>query len=254
MFVVADIGDSAQRASDEFFAWVPKLVAFVVILLIVWIVARVLAGIVRQALRRVDFDRTLGTSAGGTLVSRVTDSPSHLLSRVVYWLVFLGGLSIAVDVLGIASLENLVASVWAYIPNVLAALLIFLVAGAVAAGIATIVERTMGDTPTGGVVKTVAPILVMAIATFMILDQLKVATNIVVITYAGLIGAVALGMALAFGLGGREVASRLLENAYSKGIEAKEDVKRDVREGVESGKAQAAEIKGRLEDEGAAPA
>jgi hypothetical protein len=56
---------------------------------------------------------------------------------------------------------------------------------------------------------------------FMILDQLNIATNIVFLTYAALVGAVALGMALAFGLGGREVASRLLENAYIKGQESK---------------------------------
>ena len=59
----------------------------------------------------------------------------------------------------------------------------------------------------------------MAIAVFMILNQLRIATNIVTITYAALMGALALGMALAFGLGGRGVASRLLEDAYRRGEE-----------------------------------
>ena len=75
----------------------------------------------------------------------------------------------------------------------------------------------------------------MAIATFMILDQLKIANNIVVITYAALMGAIALGLALAFGLGGRDVAGRLLETAYAKGQEVKDDVRRDVGQGVERG-------------------
>jgi hypothetical protein len=57
----------------------------------------------------------------------------------------------------------------------------------------------------------------MAIAVFMILNQLHIATAIVTITYAAVMGALALGMALAFGLGGRDVASRLLEDAYRKG-------------------------------------
>ena len=146
------------------------------------------------------------------------------------------------DVLGIKALEDLVHSVWAYIPNVLAALLIFIVASLIAGAIVTLINRTMGDTPTGGIVRTVAPVLVMAIAAFMILDQLKIATNIVVITYAAIVGAVALGMALAFGLGGRDVAGRLLENAYSKGLEVKDDVRRDVRTGVERGKTAADEF------------
>ncbi len=77
--------------------------------------------------------------------------------------------------------------------------------------------RTMGDTNTGRIVKAVVPVLVMAIATFMILDQLRIATNIVTITYAALIGAIALGTALAFGLGGREVAAQILDSAYERG-------------------------------------
>ncbi len=69
--------------------------------------------------------------------------------------------------------------------------------------------------PTGKLAATALPVLVMAIAVFMILNQLRIATDIVTITYAALLGAVALGMALAFGLGGRDVASRMLEDAYA---------------------------------------
>ena len=84
----------------------------------------------------------------------------------------------------------------------------------------------MGDTPTGKVVGSVVPVLVMAIATFMILNQLQIATEIVTITYAALIGGVFLAMALAFGLGGRSVAERMLSDAYDKGREQKGQVKR----------------------------
>ena len=243
MFPLASVSDSVDRGWDEFFQWVPKFVGFLVILLIGYIVAKIVGNLVGKALRRAGFDRILERGAGGSYVMRAVPSPSNLLGSLTFWAVFLGALSIAVDVLGIAALEDLVHAVWAYIPNVLAALLIFVVAGAVAGGIAALVDRTMGDTPTGGIVKVVAPVLVMAIATFMILDQLKIANNIVVITYAALMGAIALGLALAFGLGGRDVAERLLETAYAKGQIVKEDVKADVRSGIESGKAQAEDIK-----------
>ena len=239
MFPLASISDSVDRGWDEFFQWLPKLVGFLVIVLIGYIVAKVVGNLVSRALRRAGFDRLLERGAGGSYVMRVVKSPSGLLGTLSFWAVFLGALSIAVDVLGIATLEDLVHSVWAYIPNVLAALLIFVVAGAVAGGLAALVDRTMGNTPTGGIVKVVAPVLVMAIATFMILDQLKIANNIVVITYAALMGAIALGLALAFGLGGRDVAGRLLETAYAKGQEVKDDVRRDVGQGVERGKTEA---------------
>ena len=238
MFPLASVSDSVDRGWDEFFQWLPKLVGFLVIVLIGYIVAKIVGNLVSRALKRAGFDRLLERGAGGSYVLRVISSPSGLLGTLSFWAVFLGALSIAVDVLGIAALEDLVHSVWAYIPNVLAALLIFVVAGAVAGGLAALVDRTMGDTPTGGIVKVVAPVLVMAIATFMILDQLKIANDIVVITYAALMGAIALGLALAFGLGGRDVARRLLETAYSKGQEVKDDVRRDVSQGVERGRTE----------------
>jgi Mechanosensitive ion channel, conserved TM helix len=236
VFPIADFSDSVDRAWDEFFLWLPRFVGFLVILLVGYIVAKIVGGLVVRVLRRAGLDRLIERGAGGSYVLRVIESPSRLLGSLSFWAVFLGAVSIAVDVLGIKALEDLVHSVWAYIPNVLAALLIFVVASLIAGAIVTLVNRTMGDTPTGGIVRAAAPVLVMAIAAFMILDQLNIATNIVVITYAAIVGSVALGMALAFGLGGRDVARRLLENAYSKGLEVKDDVRRDVRTGVERGR------------------
>ena len=100
-----------------------------------------------------------------------------------------------------------------------------MIAGVVAAAIGGLVARTMGDTPTGKVVGSVVPVLVMAIATFMILNQLQIAPEIVTITYGALIGGVFLAMALAFGLGGREVAGRMLADAYDKGQEQRGQVR-----------------------------
>jgi hypothetical protein len=128
--------------------------------------------------------------------------------------------------------------VWSYIPNVIAAFLIFLVAAALAGGVATVVDRTMGDTSLGRIAKTAAPVLIMAIAVFMILEQLKIATQIVTITYAALMGAIALGSALAFGLGGREVAGDLLRGAYDKGRENSDHMKRELKQGRDNARQQ----------------
>ena len=248
MFFVADIGDSLDRAWDEFFIWLPRLVGFLAIVLIGYIVAKIVEGIVTRVSTRAGLDGLLARGAGGSFVMRVIRSPSRLLGTLTFWAIFLGALSIAVDVLGIAALEDLVHAVWAYIPNILAAVLIFVVAGLIATAIVELVDRTMGDTPTGGIVKAVAPVLVMAIAVFMILDQLEIAPTIVTITYAALVGAVALGMALAFGLGGRDVAGRILESAYVKGQAATEDVKRDLRTGADRAKREASQATQRLDE------
>ena len=97
----------------------------------------------------------------------------------------------------------------------------------------------MGDTPTGKVVATAVPVLIMGIAVFMILTQLKIAPAIVQLTFIFLLGSVALGSALAFGLGGREVAAQMLGSAYEKGRQNADQVKADVRTGQQRGQEQA---------------
>jgi hypothetical protein len=157
--------------------------------------------------------------------------PSRTIGSIAFWFIFLGVLSIAVSQLGIPALTTFVAAIGAYLPNLVAAILIFLVAGVIAAAVGGLVARTMGDTPTGRVVGSVVPVLVMAIATFMILNQLEIAPEIVTITYAALIGGLFLAMALAFGLGGRDVAARMLDDAYQKGQEQRGQVRRDMEVG-----------------------
>jgi hypothetical protein len=225
-----DLGASVQRALDDIGSFLPQLLAALVILLLGYIVAKLLGRLVARVLNGVGFDRVLHGSPGGSTIERVLRRPSDLLGTLTFWAVFLAAIAIAVDVLGIPAVSNAVAAVWAYLPNVLAAVLIFLVAGAIAAAISTFARRAMGDTALGRIVGTAAPILVMTIATFMILNQLKIAPAIVTITYAGLVGAIALGSALAFGLGGREVAHRMLEQAYEKGERTAAEYRQNGRE------------------------
>jgi hypothetical protein len=245
-----DIGNSIERGFTVFFAWIPALLGALAILIIGYLVAKFVGKLVTRALQRAGFDRTLHTGTGGTLVQKVTSSPSRLTGTLAFWAIMLGTISLAVSVLGINALTNFVAAVYAYLPNVLAAILIFLVASAISAGVAALANRVMGDTSLGKIVATAAPILVMTIATFMILDQLQIAQNIVVITYAGLIGAIALGSALAFGLGGREVAGRMLQGAYEAGQANKEQFKRDLDQGVSRAKEEARAKKEELTVEG----
>ena len=249
--LTADIGNRFESGLSVLATWLPRLVGALVILIIAWFIARLVGRLVAAVLHRAGFDNTLKSGSAGQFIEKVTVHPSRFIGRLAYWAVFLSGISLAVSVLGIDALKNFVAAIWAYMPNVLAAVLIFLVAGAISAAVAALVQRTMGDTPTGKIIATVVPIIVMAIAVFMILDQLQIATNIVTITYAALMGAVALGMALAFGLGGRDVAARMLEGAYAKGQESREQMRQDVQQGRERAKEHVGQAKERLQSDGA---
>ena len=240
-------GDKLENGFAAIFAFIPELIGALLILIIGFFVAKIIGNVVTRLLRRGGVDRTLMQGQGGRYVSRVTSSPADLIGRIAFWALFLGVVALAVSVLGINALTNFVGEVFAYLPNVLAALLIFLVAGAIAGAIVALVGRTMGDTPTGKIVASVAPVIVMAIAAFMILDQLKIAEDIVEITYMALMGGLALALALAFGLGGRDVARRMLEDAYVKGQESREQVRRDVEKGKTQARQDASQARERVQ-------
>jgi hypothetical protein len=244
-----DIGNSAQRGFDAFFAFIPNILGFLVILIIGYVIAKVVATVVRKALDGLHLDRHLHDSDASKYTDRFMPqaSPSNGIARVVFWLIFLFFLVSAIGALKIPAVTTFMNQVLAYLPNIIVAIVIFvlaaLIAGAAAAGIA----KLMGDTPTGKIAASVVPGLVMVIAIFMVLDQLRIAPEIVTIAFAATMGALALGLALAFGLGGRDVAARLLEDAYSKGREQREQVKSDLQTGRDRAQDRAEQAKDQLD-------
>jgi hypothetical protein len=250
------VGDSVQQGLDQFFAFLPKLIAFLAILVIGYFIAKAIKAVVTRVLAKVGVDRALHQGPAAQHVNRVAPDlkPSSAIGSLAFWFLFLGVIAIAVAQLGIPLVDNFIAAIAAYLPNVLQAILIFLVAGVVSAAIGGLVARTMGDTPTGKIVGSVVPVLVMAIATFMILNALQIAPEIVTITYAALIGSAALALALAFGLGGRDVASRMLNDAYDRSQERKDDVKRDLEKGRDQAKQDAEQARDKAQEKSGEPA
>jgi small-conductance mechanosensitive channel len=236
-----DALQALQNAFTTFLSYVPNVIGALLVLLIGYIIARLLRAGISRLLRRAHVDDKLTHGRGGEYVSRFSPKgqPSQLVGLVVEYVLLVFVIVSAVGTLNIPAVTGFVNLVLAYLPNVIAALLIFLVAAAVAAAVGGLVHRTMGDTPTGRVVRSAAPTLVMAIAVFMILNQLGIAETIVNATYIALIGAVALGSALAFGLGGRDAAKDLIDSGYRKAQDQSDQVRADLQTGQARGQADA---------------
>ena len=249
MLAAINVGDSVQQALDAFFGFLPNILAFLVILVIGWVIAKAVRTVVNKLLDKVGVDRALHESSAGQYVEKVSPGakPSHLIGAVAYWFIFLFALSAAIGALKIPSLTAFITEVQAFLPNIIVAVLIFVIAAALAGAVAGAVQKLMGDTPTGKVVTAVVPGLILAIGMFMVLDQLQIAEQIVTITYAALIGMLALAGALAFGLGGRQVAADMLQSAYDKGQEQKDQVKRDVERGKDRAQGEAQRQQGRFD-------
>lgn len=258
MFLAADIGDSLQRFSDSFFEWLPRLVGALVILFIFWLIAKAVAKLLRTALPKTGMDKAVHSGDMGQYIARYASGlqPSGLIASIAYWFIFLTGVLLALSTLGIAALNNAIEGVVSYLPNVVAAILIVVVALAIAGVVGGAIAKLMGDTALGKIAATLVPILVLTIAAFMALVQLKIAVEIVTGTFYIVLGGIALAAALAFGLGGRDAAARLLDGAYEKGQAALPQAKEEValaKDRISERKDQAQETRAEVEGAGPAP-
>lgn len=238
---------SAQNALNQVANFVPRFVGALVVLLIGYLVAKGVSKLVIAALHRIRFDRALHTSPAGKFISRVVESPSRFVGQFVYWLIYLAFISFAVSALNLALLNAILNGVFGYIPRVIAALLIFLVASAVSVGAAKLVQRVMGRTATAKLISAAIPAITMSLAVFMILNELNIATAVVNILFTAIVGSAALGLALAFGLGGRDVAKGLLEQAVDSAKSKSGQVQSDMSQAVRNGQTEIRQAKTNLQ-------
>jgi hypothetical protein len=245
----ADIGDSVQRFSDQFFEWLPRLIGAIVILVIFYLIAKAVGRLIERALPKTGIDRAVHSGKYGEYVARYASGlrPSAVIAAIAFWFIFLTGILLALSTLGIAALNNAIAAVVGYLPNVVAAILILVVAIAIAGVVGGAIAKLMGDTALGKIAATVVPVLVITVAVFMALVQLEIATQIVVGMFYIVLGGIVLAAALAFGLGGRNAAQRLLDGAYEKGQAAMPQAREEMAIAKERAQERAHEARERVE-------
>ncbi len=217
MNLVAVIIASFGTALALVFSFVPKLVGFLVILLIGWIVSAALRRAVTFLLRKLGFDRIadrIGLSRFAQQMDVKTDA-ADILGRLVFWFVFLIFLVPAVNALGLTSVSTLLGQVIGYLPNVFVAILILFLGTLAATVVADLIRggaRAAGSS-NPNLFANLARYAIIGFVLIVALEQLGIATSLLNILFTAVIGSAALAAAIAFGLGGRETAQRYLNRA-----------------------------------------
>jgi len=197
------------------FAFIPKLIGFLVIILVGWLIAMALGKAVTLLLRKVGFDN-FSNRIGLTRFEQrmgIRLDPADFLGRIVFWLIILVFLVPAFDTLGLTSVNNILNALIAYIPNVFVAILILFLGVLLATVVADIVRGATATARIGNpnVFAEISRWAIILFATLMALTQLQIATALVIELFGAIVFGSALAFGLAFGLGGRDTAKRLLE-------------------------------------------
>ncbi len=203
-----------QEAIGAFLAYIPQLIGAIIILIVGYIVAKVLQAVVGRVLRGIGFDRWMERGGVKQFFDRAqTDhTPATIIGLLVFWFIFIIAITMAADALGVPQISEFLNQLLAYIPSILAAVLILFLAALLANFLSGIVRGAIGS----GLLASVVYYAVLIYAVFAALTQLGIAVEITAPTFLILLGAVALALAIAFGLGGREVARDILERAYNR--------------------------------------
>jgi hypothetical protein len=157
---------------------VPKLVLFLVILIIGIIVAKVLAKAVNAVLERVGFDRAIERGGVGRALEKSKYDASDILAKLVYYAVLLFTLQLAFSAFGPNPISALLTAIIAYLPKVFIAIVIVVVASAIAAGAKTLIEGTLGGLSYGRVLANIAAVFILGLGIIAALNQMGIATTV----------------------------------------------------------------------------
>ena len=213
-----DLTTRLRESFAQVFQYVPLLVGALIILLAGYLLAKLLERGTDRLLARIGLNRWL--QRGGVLeaVERTgwQTRPSRVFANLVFWSVMFAVLLVAASSLGLDSLARLFSELVSYIPSVIAAIVIVLVGIVLGDFVDGLIRASAGALHGGPTLARVGRVGVVLLAVFMALQTLGVAPDIVTTAFAILFGAIALALALAFGLGNRDLAGEVTRDWYEQ--------------------------------------
>jgi Conserved TM helix len=222
---VLELTQATQEIVRNVAQFLPRLMVTVIIVVLGGFVAWLLKTIVRSILRLAKVDR-LSEDTGATQLLRKAALPSftELLSRFVFWLAWIGFIMVGVSVLGIVSLQPHISNFFGYVPRLFVTFfLVFF--GLLAASFfsrATLLAAVNAGSPSPRLISSTVRTLITVLTISMAFEELGLAERTVLIAFALIFGSLLFGLALAFGLGGRDLARRFLERRFSRETQQEE--------------------------------
>ena len=217
MVADVDIQSGLQSAWQHVATIVPKLLGFFLILLIGWFIAKALSKLTNSLLERVGFDDWVERGSLKQAFARNNTDASDLVAVLVFWTVFLITLQLAFGIWGPNPISDLLHGLIAYIPRIVVAVVILVIAAAVARVLTDVLRPMLGAVEGGDWIARAAGMAVLVIGVFAALDELQIAPAIVVGLFYALLAVIVGSLIVAFGGGGIPVAREYLQRWRVRG-------------------------------------
>ena len=240
--------DALSTLLTDIATFIPKLVLFLVILVIGIIVAKLLAKAVGAVLYRVGFDRALEKGGVGRMLESSSFDASDVLAKIVYYAILLFTLQLAFSAFGPNPISELLTAVIAFLPRVFVAIVIVVVAAAIAAGVKTLVEGTIGGLSYGSTLAKIAAAFILGLGVIAALNQVGIATSVTTPVLIAVLATIAGILVVGVG-GGLVVPMRSRWEAYLTTAEREVPVMRSHAENAPSVSEQADQARRRMQSD-----
>jgi hypothetical protein len=212
--IIGELTQAFQQMARDMAHYLPRLIVMLIIALIGWVIAYLLKLLVRSLLRLTKFSK-LSENAGAAQLLHQAALPSstELVSRFVFWISWAGFVLLGVSVLGIAGLQEYISRFFFFLPRLFVAFII-LFFGLVAASFfsrAALLTAVNANLRSSRMLSAAVRFIIIIFALSMTFEVLGVAEQTMLIAFATMFGSAMLGLAIAFGLGGQDLARKFLE-------------------------------------------
>lgn len=223
--------NTLSRTLGDFFntlaLFLPRVLSMLVIIAAGFLVALILKVIVRRIFGIASF-RKYCDSAGLTQMMRkaALPAPVDFLGQVVFWVVWIVFIVLGIDALGISALQEQISRFFLFLPQIFVAMVVLFIGLLIANFFsrATLLAATNANNPSARLLSSIVRLLILIFFVTMALEQIGLGRRVVLIAFSLAFGALMMGLAIAFGLGGRDVARRFLERQF---IHKEENTEKD---------------------------
>lgn len=215
--IVNELTQATRDIVHSIAQFLPRVLVMLVIVLVGWVIAYVLRSILRSILRVTKFDKLSEDAGASQLLKKAALPPSsELLSRFVFWVAWLGFILVGISVLGVVGFQEQIARFFAFLPRLFVALFVFFF-GLLAASFfsrAVLLASVNANLPSPKILSLTIRTVIIVFSVSIGIEAVGVGENTMLVAFAIVFGALMLGLALAFGLGGRDLARRYLEKRF----------------------------------------
>jgi hypothetical protein len=212
--IVSELSQAVHEMARAFAHFLPRLIVLLIVALVGWVIAYIAKAVLVSILRLVRFDKLSEDAGASQLLNKAAlPSATEMLGRFAFWVTWLGFILVGVSVLGILGLQEQVAQFFLFLPRLFVAMLIMFF-GLLAASFfsrAALLAAVNANVPSPRVLSFAVRGIIIVFVLSVVFEELGLAEQTMLVAFGIAFGALMLGLAIAFGIGGKDLARRFLE-------------------------------------------